>query len=116
MENVKFCDANPRQVQTAWHLGLSLGLAVYAVMEGVGLILLRRHVQQFLSYRQHASMARLVPGITLVSTVAFLADAHRERHSLVTCESWGGVQWVAFLVNLCFLARLVLHWAVTFRP
>lgn len=116
MENLKFCDANPQQVKTAWHTGLGAGTAVYVVLLGVGQLLTRTHTPLLACHRLHAHMARLVPGFTLVGTVAFLADAMRERPSLVTCDPWGGVQWVAFLVNLFFLVRLGFHWSVTYRP
>lgn len=116
MENLKFCDANPLHVKAAWHTGLGAGTAVYVLLLGVGLQLSRRHTPLFLSHRLHAKMAPMVPALALVGAVAFLADAHKERPSLVTCDPWGGVQWVAFLVHLCFLVRLGLHWCVTFWP
>ena len=116
MENVKYCEASPVWVQAAWKIGLSTGLGVYAVLGALGLILTRKHVSMLVSYHRHAQLARLVPALTLVGAVAFLADAHKDRHSLVTCDPWGGLQWVAFLVHLCFVVRLAINWGVTYRP
>ncbi|XP_063848990.1 uncharacterized protein LOC135093561 [Scylla paramamosain] len=116
MENVKFCEASPYQVQEAWQIGLLTGLGVYGVLYGLGLILTNVHVLMPISYCCHAHLARLVPAFTLVGAVAFLADAHKERHGLVTCDPWSGLQWVTFLVNLCFMVRLGINFCVTYQP
>lgn len=116
MENVKFCEASPQQVHEAWHIGLVSGLTAYGVLYGLGVILTYSHVLMPVSYCCHAHVARLVPAFTLVGAVTFLADAHKERHGLVTCDPWSGLQWVAFLVNLCFMVRLGINFCVTYQP
>lgn len=116
MENVKFCEASPYQVQEAWQIGLVTGLVVYGALYCLGLILSKSHVLMPISYCCHAHLARLVPAFTLVGAVAFLGDAHKERHGLVTCDPWSGLQWVTFLVNLCFMVRLGINFCVTYQP